>query len=253
MLCKDCEQLFSSWEKKFSEECFVPINSDRVRNVAYGPWMLKFATSVSWRTLKVFAASGDLSDFPEDIMTQVDEALHRWAQYLLGKQPHPGRYEQHMFVVDVVEGMSFANAPPNISRYLARTIDIEVAYNQESAISYAKMGKFVLFGFIANRYPRRWKGTKLHVLHGRFGQHDIELPSDIGEFIFKRARLAAERYSTISGKQQSRIRQSYEREPDHVPQSDTFRAMHHDVLMFGNRAFEATQPTNQDGTKKNKN
>ena len=64
MLCKSCEQLFSTWEKAFAEKCFVPLNSGNVRDVRYGPWMLKFATSVSWRVLRLFAANDGLAGFP---------------------------------------------------------------------------------------------------------------------------------------------------------------------------------------------
>ena len=252
MLCWNCEQLFSSWEAKFAGQCFVPINDGRVSNVTYGPWMLKFVTSVSWRVLRMFAANGSLSGFPKHVESQINDALHEWAQFLLGHQPDPGPHEQHMFVVDVVEGTSITNAPPNISRYLARAIDLDVARNQDSAMSYAKMGKFVLFGFVAMKYPRRWKGTRLNVQQGRFGERDIELPSGVRDFIFERARLAAEKYSQVSERQQTKIRQSYERDLDRAARSETFRAMHHDVLMFGSGAFEATQPTIRDNTKKNK-
>ncbi|MDE2792188.1 MAG: hypothetical protein OXI81_17450 [Paracoccaceae bacterium] len=110
-----------------------------------------------------------------------------------------------MFVVDIVEHASVADIPPNISRYLARAIDPYVAHTQDSAITYAKMGRFVLFGFISITHPRRWQGTKLHVRHGRFGRCDIELPSDIGDFLFDRSRLAAEKYSQISQKQLANI------------------------------------------------
>ena len=252
MLCRDCEQRFSSWEKKFSEECFVPINSGAVRNVAYGSWMLKFATSVSWRALQVLATSGALSACPDHILTKVNDALQVWARFLLGERPHPGPHEQHMFVVDVIAGTTFANAPPNISRYLARSIDFDVAHTQDSAMSYAKMGKFILFGFVEVEYPRRWKGTKLHVQRGRFGQQDIELPKDVGEFIFGRARLAAEKYTQISERQQAKIRESYKRDPGRAEQSETLRAMHHDFLMFGQSAFDVTQPESRDRTGDNK-
>lgn len=252
MLCWDCEQRFSSWEAKFAEKCFVPINNGRVRNISYGPWMLKFATSVSWRVLRVFADTGGLSGFPDHILTQVDDALQEWARFLLGHQPDPGSHEQHMFLAGVVEGGSVANAPPNISRYLSRAIEFYVAHTEDSAISYAKMGRFVLFGFVAMPYPRRWKGTRLKVQQGRFGQHDIELPSNVGDFIFQRARLAAKNYSQISKRQQTKIRRSYERNPGRASRSATLRAMHHDVLMFGMDAFQATQPTILDSTKQNK-
>ena len=105
---------------------------------------------------------------------------------------------------------AWANAPPAISRYLARAIDPYVAFNQDSAISYSKMGRFILFGFVGMRHPRRWKGTKLHTRHGTFGQGDIEIPSDAGEFIMGRARLTADNFSQISERQRERIRKSYE-------------------------------------------
>ena len=205
--------------------------------------MLKFATSVSWRVLRAFEATGELSEFPDEVKTKVDDTLREWAHFLLGSRPHPGHHEQHMILGDVIESTSIPNAPPAISRYLARAIDPYVAFNQDSAISYSKMGRFILFGFVGMRHPRRWKGTKLHTRHGTFGQGDIEIPSDAGEFIMGRARLTADNFSQISERQRERIRKSYERDLDRAAQSETFRALYHDVLMFEDHAFEVTQPT----------
>lgn len=252
MLCWNCEQLLSTWEREFSEKCFVPINNGRARKISYGPWMLKFATSVSWRVLRVLADSGSLTGFPDHILTKVNAALQEWASFLLGSQSNPGSHEQHMFVVGVVDSTSNDNPPANLSRYLSRTIDLDVAHANDSVFSYAKMGCFVLFGFVGMEYPRRWKGTRLHVQQGRFGQDDIELPSSIGEYICARARFTAEKSSQISERQQSKIRQTYERDLERAAQSETLRAMHHDVLMFGTDAFRATQRTILDNTKKNK-
>ena len=252
MLCWNCEQLFSSWERQFAEKCFVPINNGQVRNIIYGPWMLKFATSVSWRVLRVIAAQGGLSGLPDHLLTKVNETLQEWSNFLMGNQPNPGSQEQHLLVVDVINGTSTRNLPPNISRYLSRTIDFDIAHTPDSAISYAKMGRFVLFGFVEIKHPHRWKGTRLHVQQGRFGQHDIELPSEIGDYLCARARFTAESSSKISERQQTKIRRSYEGDLDRAAQSETLRAMHHDVSMFGTDAFEATQPTIPDNTKKHK-
>ena len=96
-------------------------------------------------------------------MTEVNRALCEWSGFLLGEKRHPGSHEQHMLLVNVLEDMPTAEAPPNMSRYLARAIDPYVAHNQQSAITYAKMGRFMLFGFVAMKDPERWKGTKLRV------------------------------------------------------------------------------------------
>ncbi len=251
MLCKDCEQLFASWEKAFSEECFVPLNEGAISSLSYGPWMLKFATSVSWRVLRVFVAIDGLAGFPDNIKVEVNRALEEWSQFLLGTKSNPGSHEQHMFVVDTIEHSSIADLPPNINRYFSRAIDSVIDLVQDGTVSYVKMGRFVLFGFVSMKYPRRWRGTKLHVRRGQFGQQDIELPSDVGEFIVGRAELAADRYSQISDRQQARIRKSYEQNPDHAAKSETLRAMHQDVSMFGMRSFDVTQPKARERLGKN--
>ena len=252
MLCRSCEQLFSTWEKDFAEACFVPLNSGSAREIRYRSWMLKFATSVSWRVLRLFAAYYGLARFLEHIKAEVDDALREWSLFLLGDRPHPGRHEQHMFVAGKVVHTSVADAPPNISRYLDRAIELYVDHTQESAMTYAKMGRFVLFGFVAIKHPRRWKGTKLHVQNGKFGQCDIELPSDIGEFILGRARRAAGRYSQISETQLAKIKKAYEQDPDRAAQSETLHAMQCDVSLFGMSAFEATQPNTRESAHKSK-
>ena len=103
------------------------------------------------------------------------------------------------------------------------------------------MGKFILFGFIENPSPRRWKGTKINANEGRFGVRDIELPLNVGEFIMDRARSAAEKTKQISEKQWDRIAETYRKNSDRAANSETIRAMSQDVLLFGNSAFEATQ------------
>jgi hypothetical protein len=54
----------------------------------------------------------------------------------------------------------------------------------------------------------------------------------------ERASRAAQLYTGISDKQQSKIEQAWRRDPDRAAVSETFRAMHHDVLMFGEAAFQ---------------
>ena len=237
MLCSNCEQMFAPWEKTFAEKCFVPINRGSVPSIRYGPWMLKFSTSVSWRVLRLFKAAGLLSEAPGDVQVQVDLALRAWKLFLFGERPHPGRHEQHMILADAIESSSDPYLPPNMNRYLTRAIEPYVAYSEHTVISYAKMGRFILFGFVDVKHPSRWKGTKLHVRDGRFGQRDIELPSDAGHLIVERARVLAYKSSQLSDRQHQRIRQSYEHDLDRAAQSETFRAMHHDVRMFGDSAF----------------
>ncbi len=241
MLCSGCEQRFAAWEKSFAEKCFVPILNGTADRIRYRSWMLKFATSVSWRVLQAFKAIDGLAGFPPILVSTADTALNEWGEFLLDRQPHPGRHEQHLLLVDAIESTTVADTPANINRYLLRAIEVYVAYTPSSAITYAKMGRFVLFGFIEMPHPRRWKGTKLNANEGVFGVTDTQLPSSIGTFIMDRARRTAEKYAGMSDRQHDRIGETYQRDLDRAADSESLRALHHDVLLFGQEAFEITR------------
>lgn len=248
MLCGKCEQGFSLFEKRFADDCFYPLINGEKSEIHYGTWLLKFATSVSWRVLLSFKAIGGLNGFPQNILAASEHALATWRAFLLGHEPNPGRHEQHLILLDAIEATSLRNLPANVNRYLLRAVEIYVAYTPDSAVTYAKMGKFVLFGFIENPYPRRWEGTKINANRGQFGGRDIELPSNVGEFIMDRARLAAQKTKKISAKQWARITETYRKDMDRAADSETISAMTHDVLLFGDSAFDATQANNEEST-----
>lgn len=143
---------------------------------------------------------------------------------------------------DGIESSTIRDLPPNINRYLMRAIEIYVAYNSMSAITYAKMGRFVLFGFIRPAHPRRWKGTKLNANEGTFGVGHVTLPGFVGTFIMDRSRRLASRFAGISDRQQAKMTESFRRDLDRLSNSDSFRALHHDVMMFGEEeAFGITR------------
>ena len=48
LLCGECEGLFNSWETEFANKIFHPLNGGSGATLQYGPWMLKFAASVSY-------------------------------------------------------------------------------------------------------------------------------------------------------------------------------------------------------------
>ncbi len=54
LLCVDCEQLFSTYEKQFAENFFFPYHKDPSVVVNYSEYLSKFSTSLSWRVLTDF-------------------------------------------------------------------------------------------------------------------------------------------------------------------------------------------------------
>jgi len=134
LLCADCEQRFSIWEKAFAEEVFNPINQD-VPLKSYGPWLLKFSVSLSWRDLMSLKRDGLLSHFSSELIEFSDKALAAWKEFLLDRQPHPGRYEQHILPFPgLVANRSDSDMPSNFNRYISRSIDIDTfRFNDDEA------------------------------------------------------------------------------------------------------------------------
>jgi hypothetical protein len=244
LLCSACEQRFGRWEKEFAERVFAPLNAlgeeDQVA-LSYGPWMGKFAVSISWRVLTAYKLIGGLDEFPSAMVTAAGRAQRWWQDFLLDRRPNPGPFEQHMLPVNVIAETTIPSLPPNINRYLSRAVDLYVAYNRTSCIVYAKMGKIVLFGFVAMPHARKWKGTKLRVKNGTFGSDQYELYDMALELMMDQARKMSKAWDSISERQEGKIRTSFEENRDRVAGSEMFHAMQHDVALFGRSAFSDSE------------
>lgn len=244
LLCQDCEQLFGVWEKRFAEDIFIPLHESPESRVSYGPWLEKFAVSVSWRIGTFFKNIGRFSHFSQKRIHATDECLRTWREFLLDLRPHPGRFEQHLLPLGAIACATDRDLPVNINRYLLRGADMTVAHakSKEKAFVYAKMCRIVLIGFIEMSYPQRWKGSKLNSNGGSVGGHThYQLPVGFLEFLKDRARNAARAYKSISQRQKDKIAKDYDKKDlDEIVKSESFRALHEDVLLFDEAAFEET-------------
>jgi len=237
-LCDDCEGLLSSWETEFANNIFHPMNKGEKSSSSYGPWLLKFAVSVSWRVLNSFVESQDLPHFSGGLLEKTNMALSRWKEFLLDQSPHPAQFEQHMLPLDRLDRFTYPDMPSNINRYILRTVDIDaVKVGNANGFVYSKIGRIVLVGFIDMPYPRQWKGTKLHVKSGLLGSKHYSLPAEFGEYFMNKARRLAELNKSMSPKQKQKIEDTYRKDLDRAISSETLKAMGHDVALFGKNAF----------------
>jgi hypothetical protein len=216
---------------------FHPLTSGQASRVEYQEWLLKFAVSLSWRVLLYGSEAGELQHFPEALQQEAERALYRWSEFLLGRQPHPGKYEQHILPLDVLVDHTVLDMPPNINRYILRSVEIDVACSDREAFVYVKLPYILLIGFISIRHPKEWEGTKVHVRQGLLGRSQYSLPKYLLEYMTERAQRMREIQESISDKQQKKIVKSFEKNMDRLPESETFKAMHADVTLFGNEAF----------------
>ncbi len=235
-LCGDCEGLLSREETAFATQAFHPINDDRNTQVAYEEWLLRFCVSVSWRVLSYYRLEGQLAHLSGAQRAAADAASQRWSDFLFGRVPHPGAFEQHIVPLDVIEATNVGGLPENINRYLARSIDMDLPCGKRSAMTFAKLGRFALFGFIVPQRTK-WEGSKVHVLSGTLGGRvNYTLPEDILEFFTSRARVHAKIAEDISDTQHDKIERAVLGDLERARQSGTLEAMLYDERMFGTEA-----------------
>lgn len=245
MLCDDCEQRFSRLERQFANEIFYPIQRNKVEEVAYGRWFLKFCVSISWRILTYATQQDPLSHFSEEQQREARAALERWAQFLVDEVQHPGRFEQRLTLLGAIESVSGPGFPPNANRYFMRAAEMDVAASKTSAFTYAKFGPFALFGMI--EAGERWEGAKINANEGTVGPKDYKLPHSIFDYWANRARKHNAMYREISQGQQDKLEAAILKNPERFLNSGTFEAMARDVNMFGDSAFLKRKDSDVEG------
>ena len=237
LLCSACEQRFGQWEKRFVEDIYAPLNHGKAARFAYGSWLSKFCVSVSWRVL-TFLRKDNLAHFSPAMIEAADRALAIWRSFLLDESPHPGKHQQHMLLLDVVDEHTFSEIPPNLNRYILRSVEFDAACKSKEAFIYSKMGRVVVVGFIHMASPRQWQGSLIHVSHGAIGSQTYTLPDSFGRYLFERARRAGDFYENISRRQADRISRDYRENMDKAVASETWKAMDQDVKLVGrSKAF----------------
>lgn len=237
-LCEDCEQRLNNWETEFSKRIFHPFIHDDTDQAQYGTWFLPFCVSISWRVLNLFMEQHNLDHFSEKHLKSAERAREVWKEFLLGKRPHPEKYEQHFLPMNVIESYTYPDMPPNINRYILRSVDIDAACNEKSAIIYSKLGRFVIIGFLEEPHPNQWVGTKVHVKSGVVGQRKYILPEIFGNYFANRAKRINSIYEKISEKQNKKIEETFLKDLDRAAESESFKAIDHDVRLFGKAAFK---------------
>lgn len=228
MLCASCEQEFGRQERHFSNRLFLPFNSDPAGTYRYGIWLERFCVSVSWRVLQTFypyiAPDGQL---------QAQKASQRWRDYLMYRKASPGIFRQHIVPLHPV-GDAAPYMPQSINRYLLRAIEAEYIGDGENVMTYAKVGRFAIFGLITQSSVP-WDRTRV----GRTGAilpRRTAPPSWMLRFFSDRARVYQEAWSEIPKNQHRKIEATLDQDMSRAVASASAEAMRHDARLFGREA-----------------
>lgn len=230
-LCGKCEGHFSQYETAFAAKVFHPWNSGN-EHIPYRDWMLKFAVSVSWRVLKYARGRNPSATYTAEQSRLMDEAEARWRAFLNDEVPHPAKFEQHLLIFDLVEETSIPNLPKNFNRFMTGAVTLDIVGSDESLMTFAKMGRFMIFGII-QKGPNRWEGTKLHVKDGVLKTGEFVIPIGLLDLFRAKASFVSETMAALSDIQRSKIDKHVQDNLDEFAKSDQFASIMADADMFG--------------------
>lgn len=233
-LCEDCEGKFSRYETAFATKVFYPW-VDGNHSAQYADWMLKFCVSISWRVLNFARGRSTEAKYTLEQQSLMDQAEARWRDFLNDEAPHPGPFEQHLLIFDEISETSICDLPTNINRFLMGGVTLDIVGSGRSLMTFAKMGRFMLFGII-QKGSGSWEGTKIRVRHGVLRPDRFTIPVGVLDLIREKAAHFSSAMERLSLQQRSKIDQHVQGNIDAFAKSEQFSSILADARMFGKDA-----------------
>jgi hypothetical protein len=240
LLCKKCEDDFSVWETAFANKIFFPLmESSQVENrgnqkpIFYDGFLLPFCVSVLWRALHFLWIdnSNQNESLPAEFESHLKPTYDQWQQFLLGKSPHPGKFEVHLFPLDLIESGRLPDNPGSINTYLVRGIDMDIVYNRVRGHVYIKLPYMIILGRIFDLEPKFGECSRIRLRKGMVGYKNYKITADIWNYMLSRARLIEEKFRTISPQQAAKIDEALSQNPERSEASSTFEANIRDFIL----------------------
>ena len=237
LLCDDCENRFSAWERKFANEIFRPV-ADGKAVFRYGPWFVKFAASLSWRAIQ-FLKSQAVEE-PPALNSMVDDMELHLLRFLVGQEKHVGSYTQHVYPVGELAA-PVRPGSPMLNRFLARSVWIDVLRNDDlsEVMVYVKLPMFMFFS-IGETKHKKWRETSRIKKSSVLQPKDHVLPEAMLEYFLEQSDKMGDLLDSMSPKSEAvadrAIRKAIETDPDRMANSRLMRAMLADYQLYGEQA-----------------
>jgi hypothetical protein len=236
MLCAECEGEFSKYENAFATRLFYPLDNDIAQVIPYGEWMLRFCVSVSWRILHHEREIDGLRGLAPAQLASAARALDWWSDFLQGRKPHPGKYEQHLLRFQPIRQRFHSGLPTNANRYFLRVTDVTIGFADSTVFTYAKLGPVAILGFV-EAPAGEWRATRVCVRYGASRPLIRRPPRAVEDFLWDRARRAgSEMYEQMSDNQIEKISADGFTNIDKLAASDLVKAVLLDAELFGEGA-----------------
>ena len=237
LLCGDCENRLSLWESKFANEVFYPSAADKTL-FRYGPWFVKFASSLAWRALQV-RKSYSIQEPPEVNIVFDDMELHL-SRLLLGNVKHVSSYTQHVYHVGELAA-PLRPGSPNLNRYLARTPEIDFIRSDDLSeiMVYVKLPMFMFFSVGESKHRKYFETSRIRK-SGVLRPKKHALDASMLNYLVSRADRIGELFDSMSPKSKAvadkAVLGAISKDPERVANSKQMRAMLADYQMYGEDA-----------------
>lgn len=238
LLCRECEALFSDWERNFANKIFYPFVDKNVSTSNYDEWMSKFCASLSWRTLIYVTSKNELSEKSSDYKTSINLAAEHLQKYLLGVNSNLNQYEQHLFPLEAIQSTTYANLPTNINRYLLRTMAMDIVGNSTDTFVYTKLPRFILLGIVKCSNSTKLRASRIALKSGTISPRDYYWPDGFINYIIDKAQVVSLAHDNIPLDQKLRFEDHIRKNPEKVAKSKLVEAFVHDYKQFGDKVFK---------------
>jgi hypothetical protein len=238
LLCRECEELFSGWEKLFAEKVFYPYIEDKAIFIEYQDWLIKFCASLTWSSLVYIRKVNSLQEHDKEYISSVNHAKDKLENFLLGKNNYLDECEQHLFPVDEIESTTMPNLPKNINRYLVRTLGMDIIGNRGNIFVYTKLPYFILLGIIKSNEIKKMTSSKIKMNKGVLSPRKYMMPKGMHSYIFAKAAQIIDLDNKIPEHQQQKKEEYLRNNPEKAAASKTIEAFQADLRMFGDKVFK---------------
>jgi hypothetical protein len=239
LLCIGCEQKLSALERKFALEIFHPTNENLAHKTTHSDWYCKFCVSVSWRVLNAKMREDSFNNYSQVSKDKISLAYETWKNFLNGKVDGIGEFKQHVLVHEPIVSFEIDDPPPILNTFLQRTTGFalfspgEFSPGDEVLVTYAKIGRFMIFGLINSPQCHEWKGSEVDALGGEFEPVNCEYPQYIIDFYMNQAWEMLRVQESISDEQMIKSYHKFSKNPHRYLQSDAHKAEVRDFALFG--------------------
>lgn len=225
LLCKNCEQIFGTNEKWFSENIFYPFLNKNKNTIKYGKELSKFIISVLWRILLLSKETLTNETYKELSL----EVLEEWKKYLF-ENISPNKYTKiHLiFIPDSPEDE--VQLHKYITRYFHRSSDGGLIELENTFIVFAKFSRFFIFAEIV-KSEQNFLGTEISLNYGITNPNQHIVNEKVSCFFTERAFDVYELMEkTISDNQKKKINTSIKKDIGSFLKTDLGKSVLKDVI-----------------------